>query len=228
VRRVRRPEITFTLLGVAAIVALTLGVPPVREAVGHALQGDTAAMRAEMQGPAGVLVLEGVALAHIVTPYPTEVLDAVAGYVFGFWWGLLLVHTGWIVTGVITYFIGAHLGRPAIRRLAGDHRVDRAEALLERGGIPALLAGRLIPLVPFSFFSAFAGAMRVPLWRYTWTTAVGYLPLTAFATLIGSRLEEFHPTDPLLLGGSLGIVALLALSAVIARRVRAAPAPPRP
>jgi uncharacterized membrane protein YdjX (TVP38/TMEM64 family) len=224
----RRPELLLTLAGVLLIVAMTLGVPDVREAAGHALRGDTTAMREQLQGPAGVLVLEAVVLAHVVTPYPTEVVDAVAGYVFGFWKGLLLVHAGWVVTGIITYFIGAHLGRPALLRLAGGHRVERAERLLERGGIPALLAGRLIPLVPFSFFSAFAGAVRVPLWRYTWTTTLGYLPLTAFATLVGSRLQEPHLTDPLLLGGSLGFVALLVLSAVIARRVRAAPARPRP
>lgn len=223
----RRP-LLLTLGTIAAIVAMTLLVPDVRTAVGHALRGDTEQMREQLDGLAGILVLEAVVLAHVVTPYPTEVVDAAAGYVHGFWLGLLLVHTGWVVTGLITYAVGAHLGRPAVVGVFGAHRLLAAERLLERGGVPALLAGRLIPLVPFSFFSAFAGAVRVPLWRYTWTTTLGYLPLTALATLIGSRLRALSLTDPLLLGASFGLVAMLALSALVLRRLRARsrPLPP--
>ena len=36
-----------------------------------------------------------------------------------------------------------------------------------------------------------AGAARVPVWRYTWTTAVGYLPITALAVYFGTQLDLF-------------------------------------
>ena len=72
--------------------------------------------------------------------------------------------------------------------------------MIERGGVPLLLALRLIPIVPFSLVCYAAGAARVPLWRFIWTTLVGYLPITALAVYFGTRLEGLSLTDPLVLG----------------------------
>ena len=55
---------------------------------------------------------------------------------------------------------------------------------------------RLVPIVPFSLFSYAAGSARVPAGRFAWTTAVGYLPITAVFAYLGSRLEELSPDDP--------------------------------
>ena len=68
---------------------------------------------------------------------------------------------------------------------------------------------RLIPILPFSLVSYAAGAARVPAWRFVWTTAVGYLPITAIAVYLGSRIEELSLTDPLVLGSAAALVALL-------------------
>ena len=59
---------------------------------------------------------------------------------------------------------------------------------------------RLIPIVPFSLVSYAAGAARVPVWRFLWTTAVGYLPITALSVYFGTQLEGLSLTDPLVLG----------------------------
>ncbi len=68
--------------------------------------------------------------------------------------------------------------------------------MIERGGATLLLAVRLIPIVPFSLVSYAAGAARVPVWRFVWTTAVGYLPITALAVYFGTRLEGLQPHRP--------------------------------
>ena len=69
---------------------------------------------------------------------------------------------------------------------------------------------RLIPIVPFSIVCYAAGAARVPLWRFVWTTAVGYLPITAISVYFGTRLEGLSLTDPLVIGTAAGLLALLA------------------
>ena len=38
------------------------------------------------------------------------------------------------------------------------------------------------------------GSARVPLWTFIWTTAIGYIPITALFVLLGSRLEELSLT----------------------------------
>ena len=56
----------------------------------------------------------------------------------------------------------------------------------------------------------------MPLGRLLWTTAVGYLPLTALFVYLGSRLEELSPTDPIIWLTAAVLIAFLLLG----RRLR--------
>jgi uncharacterized membrane protein YdjX (TVP38/TMEM64 family) len=80
-----------------------------------------------------------------------------------------------------------------------------------------LLGMRLIPVIPFSLFSYAAGSARAPLGRFIWTTAVGYLPITALFAYLGSRLEELSLDDPILWGGAALLIALLLLTRRVVR-----------
>jgi uncharacterized membrane protein YdjX (TVP38/TMEM64 family) len=223
------PEgIGIDLIAVAATVgALVVGalavllIDPLRDAVGDAVRGDTEALRSELRSLPlnGVAVLYAVILVHTVVWYPAEIVDAAGGFVYGFWGGLLLVQLGWIVQGIVAWTVGREVARPVLRRLIGSRRFDESERLVESGGVPLLLAMRLIPIVPFSLFSYVAGAARVPLWRFTWTTAAGYLPITALFIYLGSRLDSLSPTDPLLLGGAAVLIALIALGRPVSRKL---------
>ena len=95
-------------------------------------------------------------------------------------------------------------GRPLAVRLAGEKRVASAEALIDRTGAPALLIARLIPLVPYSLVGYLAGAARVPVWRYTWTSFVGVLPITAAATYLGHALGRPLGLGPAAVGRGRG------------------------
>jgi uncharacterized membrane protein YdjX (TVP38/TMEM64 family) len=210
-----------TLGSILVGAVLVLAIEPLREAVGDAIRGDTEALRSELRSLPldGVAVLYAVILVHTVVWYPAEIVDAAGGFVYGFWGGLLLVQLGWIVQGLIAWTVGREVARPVLRRVIGVRRFDEAERLVEHGGVTLLLAMRLIPIVPFSLFSYVAGAARVPLWRFTWTTALGYLPLTALFIYLGSRLDSLSPTDPLLLGGVVLLIALIALGRPVSRKL---------
>jgi len=57
-------------------------------------------------------------------------------------------------------------------------------------------------------------------WRYTWTTAVGVLPITAAATYLGHALDDLSASDPLL-WVAVGVIVILALLTVhSARRLK--------
>jgi uncharacterized membrane protein YdjX (TVP38/TMEM64 family) len=216
-----RRGLWLTLLGIAALAALTALVPPLREAVASVLSGDAAALRRELLdlGAGGALVLGGLMLVHAVVPFPSELVNAAAGFVYGFWPAMALVLAGWTASALATYAIGRGAGRPLVLRLAGERRLRAGERLIERGGRTALLAARLLPIVPYSLVGYVAGAGRVPLWRFTWTTILGSIPLWAAATYLGHRLDELSPTDPgvLVLGGA--FLALLVVGRVLSKRV---------
>ncbi len=160
-------------------------------------------------GVGGPLIVLGLCLIHTVLWYPAEIVDAAAGFVYGFWPALGLVMLGWLLNGWAAYAIGHSIGHPLFHRLLGEQRFDRAVAMVARGGVTLLLSARLVPIFPFSVISYAAGSARVPFWRYTWTTMVGYLPITAISVYLGSRLEDLHLTDPLVIGAAALVVVLM-------------------
>jgi uncharacterized membrane protein YdjX (TVP38/TMEM64 family) len=52
----------------------------------------------------------------------------------------------------------------------------------------------------------------VPIWRFIWTTAVGYAPITAIAVYLGTKLESFSFRDPTVLLGIGGLLALIGVA----------------
>jgi uncharacterized membrane protein YdjX (TVP38/TMEM64 family) len=211
--------VAVTVAGILVGVAVALAVPSLRDAVGDAVHGDTASVRDDLGGNlAGLLLLIWLALVHVVVWYPAEILDAAAGYVFGFEAGFPLVLGAWVLSGLASYAVGRHFARPLLYRVVGERRFRRAEELIHRGGAVALIAARLIPIMPFSLLGYVCGATRVPLLRFTWTTAVGYAPITAYFTYVGSKLEGFSAEDPILwIGGGALLLGLAAARFLLPR-----------
>lgn len=203
--------VALTVLGLITIVGVGALVTPIREAVLDAARGDTGKVRHDLDGLGveGALLILALALVHVVVWFPAEILNAAAGFVYGFWGGLALVMAGWLLSGLLAYYVGRHAARPLLYPLVGEDRFKRMEELVERGGVTFLLAARLVPIVPFNLLGYVAGATHVPVVRYMWTTAVGFLPITAYFTYLGSRLDGFSLEDPVIWIGAIGLVVAL-------------------
>lgn len=211
--------VAVTVGGVLAGAAVALAVPSLRDAVGDAIHGNTAQVRHDLgDSAAGPLLVLWLSLVHVVVWYPAEILDAATGYVFGFGAGFPLMMGCWVVSALASYAVGRHFARPLLYRIAGEERFLRAEQLIHRGGAVALIGLRLIPVMPFSLMGYVCGAARIPLLRFTWTTAVGYAPLTAYFTYLGSRLEGFSAEDPILwIGGAALLLCMLGVRYLLPR-----------
>jgi uncharacterized membrane protein YdjX (TVP38/TMEM64 family) len=211
--------VLVTVAGMAILGVLVLLIEPLRSAAGDAISGDTAALREDLRdlGFTAALIVYALALVHAFVWYPAEILDLAAGFVFDFWVALPLVMSAWILNALVAYWVGRRAARPLLDRALGRERLAHYEAAVRRGGVTLLLAMRLVPIVPFSLFSYVAGSARVPQTTFLWTTAVGYLPITAVFIYLGSQLEELSPTDPVLWLGALVLIALLLLTRRAAR-----------
>jgi uncharacterized membrane protein YdjX (TVP38/TMEM64 family) len=219
----QRLTIIVTIAAALAITGMLFAIDPIRDAVAAAFRGDLGAMRDELDslGGVAVLVLVGIALVHAIVPFPAEFPTAAAGFVFGFALGFPLMVFAWTLSCLVAYALARGVGPPLLDRIAGKERMEATDRLIARGGWPILLAGRLIPVVPYNLVSYAAGATRVPLGRFTWTTAVGVAPLTALTALLGQRLQEPRFDDPVLWLILLGVLVLLALARPLGRRLRA-------
>lgn len=222
--------VAVTVAGILAGVAVALAVPSLRDSVTDAIHGNTASVRYDLNSDVGgPLLVLWLALVHVIVWYPAEILDAAAGYVFGFGVGFPLVLGCWAISGLASYAVGRHFARPVLYRVVGEQRFLRVEQLINRGGALVLIAARLIPIMPFSLLGYVCGATRVPLMRFTWTTAVGYAPITAYFTYVGSRLEGFSAEDPILwIGGGALLLGLLCTRFILSHTSRGHDRPREP
>ena len=83
------------------MVAGVLAIEPLRDAFGDAVRGDTAYLRKDLRelDAAGVAILYALIAIHTFVWYPAEIVDAAAGFVFGFWPAFLMVMSGWVAAG---------------------------------------------------------------------------------------------------------------------------------
>lgn len=136
----------------------------------------------------GALVSIGLLILHSFLPFPAEIIAIANGMFFGPVWGLLLTWTGAMLGAVAGYGFARWLGRPCVRRVVGAHHLE----ILDRLGDSSshFLFARLIPVISFNLINFAAGLVGLGWWDFLWTTAIGILPLTAAAVLIGNRLTD--------------------------------------
>ncbi len=216
------------LLGLVALGGVLLAVPGVRHLLTELLdvvsRGDGAAIRDAVRGYGSLAPAASIALIllHMVIPLPAELMALANGLAFGFWGGLAVSWSGFMLSALAMYATGRLWGRPLLDRAVSRRRRERLDGWLEQEGAFPSLALRLIPLVPFNTVCLVAGVVRVPLWTYAWTTGVGILPLGASLSLLGSRLGEssLRLGAPFWMPNALFLVAILATWWAVRRRAR--------
>jgi len=206
--------VALTVGIVVVLTVVVLAVNPLREAAGYTIRGDSAGLREHLDGLGAwsVAIIAGLMVVHTFVWFPAEIVDAAAGFVYGFWVALPLVMLGWVLQGLLAYAIGRRAARPLLVNFIGLKRFLGVERMIEEGGITLLLSARMVPIVPFSLFSYVAGATEVPIGRFVWTTAIGYIPITALFIYLGTRLQTLSPTDPALWGAAIVMIGLLLLT----------------
>lgn len=226
--RTARAELAAGLATIVAGIAVIAVVPELRHCVSLVVHGQFAGLRTYVRslGAGGFALLLGLMVCHAIVFYPSEIITATAAYIYGFGPGLAFVVGGWLLAALLSYALGRSVGRPLLQRLLGS-RFGWLTAAMERGGVALLLAGRLIPIVPFALLGYAAGATHISLWRFSWTTVLGYMPLTTAVAYLGSRAQTLSVGDPLVWVAVGTVIALLTGERVVRRRALGARRAPR-
>lgn len=216
--------LTELAAGVAAIVVgvgLFVVVPQLRHCFTLVAHGHFTGLRTYVNslGAGGVVLLLGLMVLHAIVWYPSEIITGTAGFVYGFGPGLLLAMCGWTLAALLSYSLGRSVGAPLLRRLFGQ-RFEQLTETVERGGIPLLISARLIPVMPFAIVGYAAGATHVRLWRFVWTSMIGYLPLVAAPAYLGSQAKTLSTSNPLLWLAVAVLIGVVCAEQLIRRRSR--------
>jgi len=172
-----------------------------------------------------LLVFSAVYAVSLLLLIPAWIFPLAAGAIFGFAWGVVAALLAMTAAALAGLLISRYLLRGRMERAARKSdvfkAVDRAVAKEPRK-IVALL--RMAPVIPEGLKSYFLGLTRVRLQDYLLATLAGIAPDVLIKVYLGAAgrdaLVHGGATHWLLLGG--GIVALLALTFIVGRKVRKA------
>lgn len=114
----------------------------------------------------------------------------IAGWLFGFWGGLVVVNVGLTIAALITFYAVRYLFQDIVHeRFSGlIRRVDQA---LQEDGPLYLLTLRLLH-APYTLTNYASGATMVEARTFWWTTQVGMLPGSIVFVLAGSQLPTLQ------------------------------------
>jgi phosphatidylserine/phosphatidylglycerophosphate/cardiolipin synthase-like enzyme/uncharacterized membrane protein YdjX (TVP38/TMEM64 family) len=142
--------------------------------------------------------------------FPRPLITLAAVIAFGPWLGFLYSLMGICAASAVTWYMGLHMRRDTVRRLAGP-KLDRMIDVMRKRGLVAMTLLRLVPIAPFAVESIVAGAIRMKLWHVVVGTAIGLLPGTLTTTVFGDAIETAvtgsGPVNWWLVGGAAAVLA---------------------
>ena len=211
-----RAGVLAVVLGAVTLLAVTVDLPRV----------DVVRSWVDGAGPASwAAMVLGLALV-LLAPVPRSAVSVLAGVVLGFGSGVPLALGGGLLAGLAAFGLSRALGRTAAVRLAGE-RLARVDRLMTDRGFLAVLAGRLLPVVPFAVLSYGAGLTSIRWAPYALATAIGLVPSTIVQVGIGASAGAVaeRATALTVLSGALAVLVVGGWALLARRRLRAAAVP---
>lgn len=171
----------------------------------------------EKGGAAAALTGTGLLASDIVLPVPGSLVMVAHGALFGLWLGGLLN----LVGGLISSWLGFVLGRKSSRlvaRIASEAEQARAQQLLNRYGIFAVIVSRPVPLISETV-SIMAGTSNIPMYKLMLAAVAGLLPAGVLYAWIGVYALEIDAG----IWSTVGVVIVAGLVWVIGRMLSRSP-----
>ncbi|SMD25539.1 TVP38/TMEM64 family protein [Lentzea albidocapillata] len=123
--------------------------------------------------------------------FPKPVLATASGLLFGVLPGAALAIAGFTAGALISFGIGRLLGREAMERRIGGSRLRTLDEVFAKNGLAATLVLRLLPVIPFAASNYGAGVTAVRPALFALGTALGLVPTTLVAALLGDAVLDF-------------------------------------
>lgn len=145
--------------------------------------------------------------------FPMTIISAIAGILFGFWWGFAAVVVGENIAVNLLYFLGKYFGADFVEKKDGF--LKKWKKALRENSFETILIIRFshIGFVSSSFL---AGALKIKWKEYFLASFIGSLPWSAVFVSIGAsvgNIESFDPskmtldTNQLIITGAMAIVS---------------------
>lgn len=180
----------------------------------------------ESLGVFGVLLMLLIQVVQIVVAFiPGEIVQVMAGVMYGTWGGLALCLVGCVFASAIIFALIRKLGSSFVAKLFGEDKLEKYSFLQDSSKLETLVFILfLIPGLPKDLLTYVVPLTRIKMSNFLVLSTVGRIPGMVASTLIGSSIASAN--WPLIIGvfavvivvGFLGIWKKDALMAWAKRR----------
>jgi uncharacterized membrane protein YdjX (TVP38/TMEM64 family) len=129
-------------------------------------------------------------------PFGT-VLAILGGFLFGIWWGLLIVTLGATI-GATAIFLVSKYSLKGVVPKRYEAPYNKVKKNFEENDISYLFFLRLVPLFPFALVNILPALFNVPTRIYIYTTFIGIIPGTFAHTYLGSAFSQITSLEGLI------------------------------
>jgi uncharacterized membrane protein YdjX (TVP38/TMEM64 family) len=167
----------------------------------------------------GPLVFGCVYAILVVCLLPTAPLNLLAGYIWGPWWGCLLVVISVTAGSTVSFFIARSIFYEFVSKLVGSSKYAFLSRILEGDAWKIMIMIRMNPIFPTGPINYLIGSSKVSFMQFVLPTFVCLAPPSFALAYAGFTLQElvikeFNPFEilwPIILASSL-ITAVVLVS----------------
>lgn len=127
-------------------------------------------------GSFGPIVAILLMVLHSIIFIPSEIILFANVYIFGLTLGLIYTWIGSMLGAYLSFYLARLFGRPLVLKFISDAKLAKFDNRFKKNGLFGLFLLRLVPLFSFNLLNYGAGLIKITLWQFTWTTALGIIP----------------------------------------------------
>ena len=149
-------------------------------------------------------------LQIVISVLPGEVMEFAAGSLFGFPLGLLLTFIGCLIGTTIVFYLAKFLGADAVRRIAGENRMQEyIEKLNSEKAYILVFILYLLPGIPKDILCYIAGISSMRFKPFLLLSSVARIPGICGCLLFGTMYMQKNYTFMIGLAAATGIILVL-------------------
>jgi uncharacterized membrane protein YdjX (TVP38/TMEM64 family) len=206
-------------LAIAATLVVVFLLWQVREGVWDliSLVGDQEAVSDYLigYGAWGPMALAAAQLLQVlVAVIPGHVFLIAAGYVYGFWPGLILNMICIVAASQLGFALARWTGRPVVDRLVDKKTLDKWYAIGEKQGFMFFTIAFVLPMFPTDMMNFVAGLTGIRGTQFLAANILGRLPSAIMLTMIGAYGIRFAPWHWVVIGVFAAVVYIVGRTVV--------------
>jgi uncharacterized membrane protein YdjX (TVP38/TMEM64 family) len=203
------------LLLILVMMALFLAAFIIAESVGGTILTDPGPWM-NSGGVTAAVIGVGLLIADVLLPVPSSLVMVAHGALFGVWMGTLLSLIGSVGAALFGFAIGRR-GEVVLNRFVIEEERVKANALLKRWGVMAIVVTRPVPIVAETV-AIVAGTSSLSWWKVALASLAGSIPAALLYAITGAAIADLQ-SSTLVFGLVIFIAILTGLGSALWKRM---------